>query len=98
MSPEEEIPVLGKGMQNLALGDSSASNSGVASSQFINVRSNAEGAGNKSETGLSRILCAWLVNLSVTCLYICIPFSWMDKEDSTESWNKYLQFKNHTRL
>ena len=65
MSPGEGIPDLGKKMQNLALGDSSANESGVASSQGTNVQSNSEGSENKSATGLSRILSAWLVKLSI---------------------------------
>lgn len=102
MSPGEGIPVLGRKMKNLALGDSSVNKSGVASSQVINVTSNAEGAGNKSETGLSRILRAWLVNLSVTCLFIAYAVyhyvCWMNKEDSLESRNNYLPLRSLKRV
>ena len=102
MSPGEGIPVLGRKMKNLALGDSSVNKSGVASSQVINVTSNAEGAGNKSETGLSRILRAWLVNLSVTCLFIAYAVyhyvCWVNKEDSLESRNNYLPLRSLERV
>lgn len=50
VSHGEGIPYLGKKMQNLALGDSSANKSGVASSKVINVPSNSEESGNKSAT------------------------------------------------
>ena len=83
MSPAEGILGLGKKMQNLALGDSSGNKSGVASSR-VNVQNNAEGAVNKCETGLFRILRAWLVNLSVTCHFIAYAVfhlvCWMDKK------------------
>ena len=69
MSSAEGIPVLVKKVQNLALGDSSGNKSGVDSSK-VNVQGNAEGAVHKSKTGLFRILRAWLVNLSVTFLFI----------------------------
>ena len=102
MSPGEGIPVLGRKMKNLALGDSSVNKSGVANSQVINVRSNVEGAGNKSETGLSRILRAWLVNLSVTCLFIAYAVyhyvCWVNKEDSLESRNNYLPLRSLERV
>ena len=68
-SPPEQIPDLGKKMKNLTLGNSSVNKSGMANSTII-VHSNAGGAVNKSDTGLSRVLHAWLVNLSVTCLFI----------------------------
>jgi len=65
VSPGEGILVLDKNMQNLGLGDSSANKPGVACSP-VHVQSNAEpGAVSKSQTGLSRFLHAWLINLSL---------------------------------
>jgi len=65
VSPGEGIPVLHNNMQNLGLGDSSASKSGVACSP-VHFQSNAEpGAVGKSQTGLSRFVNVWLVNLSL---------------------------------
>lgn len=72
MSSAEGIPVLVQKVQNLALSDSSGNKSGVASSK-VNVQKIAEGAVNKSETGLFRNLRARLVHLSATCL--CIAYS-----------------------